>query len=89
MDDSGSEVKWCERKTMLCGHGHSAGIAALKPCSVPVNRVREVNDRPATDAMSEQLSLNFDEAPDALSGMALWREMRLSEILIHLDGTRD
>jgi hypothetical protein len=32
------------------------------------------------DAMSEQLSLNFDQAPGTVSGMALWREMRAAQI---------
>ena len=65
---------------MLCGHGHSVRFAVLKTCSVSANRVREFDDRPATDAMSEQLSLNFDEAPGVLSGMALWRETRAAQI---------
>jgi len=30
--------------------------------------------------MSEQLSLNFDQAPGAASGVALWREMRAAQI---------
>ena len=30
--------------------------------------------------MSEQLSLSFDQARGALSGMALWREMRAAQI---------
>ncbi len=52
----------------------------LPACSVPLNRVREFDDRPATDSMSEQLSLNFAEAPGPLSGIALWREMRAAQI---------
>ena len=32
------------------------------------------------DAMSDQLSLDFDQGPGAVSGIALWREMRAAQL---------